>query len=117
MGNKKEGLSNIVGTEYVLDDLETLDSYSRDYSFTPPRKPRLVVKPENMEEVQGIVKWANQTGTPLVPVSSGPPHFRGDTVPSLGGAVIIEKAWIMVPLGQMNQVMTHLKNSLILLYV
>jgi FAD/FMN-containing dehydrogenase len=50
----------------------------------------LVVKPENVDEVEGIVKWANQTGTPLVPVSSGPPHSRGDTVPSTGGAVIVD---------------------------
>jgi len=39
-----------------------------------------VVKPTSVEEVQAIVRWANETGTPLVPVSSGPPHFYGDTV-------------------------------------
>lgn len=90
MGEKKEELIKIVGAEHVLDDPDTLDIYSRDLSFVPPRKPRLVVKPLNGEQVQGIVKWANQAGTPLVPVSSGPPHFRGDTVPSTGGAVIVD---------------------------
>ena len=34
--------------------------------------------------------WANQTGTPLVPVSSGAPHFYGDTVPSVPGAVMVD---------------------------
>ena len=37
-----------------------------------------------------MVEWAIRTVTPLVPVSSGPPHFRGDTVPSEGGAVIVD---------------------------
>ena len=37
-----------------------------------------------------LVALANQTLTPLVPVSSGPPHFRGDTVPSTGGAVVVD---------------------------
>jgi len=50
----------------------------------PPRNPLLVVKPKNAEEVQGVVAWANQTRTPLVPVSSGAPHFRGDSC-SRGG--------------------------------
>ena len=50
----------------------------------------MVVKPKNADEVQGIVKWANQTRTPLVPVSSGLPHFRGDSVPASDGAVIVD---------------------------
>ncbi len=50
----------------------------------------MVVKPANADEVQGIVKWANQTRTPLVPVSSGLPHFRGDSVPGSEGAVIVD---------------------------
>jgi FAD/FMN-containing dehydrogenase len=49
-----------------------------------------VVRPGNEDEVQALVVWANQTGTPLVPVSSGAPHFYGDTVPSVPGAVIVD---------------------------
>ena len=90
MDSKKDELVAIVGKGNVLDDQETLEAYSRDQSFVPPRKPRFVVKPKETAEVQGIVKWANQTATPLVPVSSGPPHFHGDTVPSVGGAIIVE---------------------------
>jgi FAD/FMN-containing dehydrogenase len=44
------------------------------------------------------VAWANQTGTALVPVSSGAPHFYGDTVPSVPGAVIVD-------LGRMNKIL------------
>jgi len=90
MVDKKDELRKIVGAENVLDDPETIEVYSKDESFVPPRKPRLVVKPKNVDEVQGIVKWANQTSTPLVPISSGPPRFRGDTVPTLPEAVIVD---------------------------
>jgi FAD/FMN-containing dehydrogenase len=90
MGEKKGDLIRIVGAENVMDAPEILETYSRDQSFARPMKPRLVVKPKDSDEVQGIVKWANQTGTPLVPVSSGLPRFRGDTVPSMPGAVIVD---------------------------
>ena len=86
----KEGLASIVGSECIFDDPETLDTYSKDRSFAKPVKPRVVVRPKSADEVQAIVRWANQTATPLVPVSSGPPRFHGDTVPSVPGAVIVD---------------------------
>lgn len=86
---QKEELAKIIGKKNVFDDQEILASYSGDESFVPRVRPACVVKPKNGDEVQGIVKWANETGTPLIPVSSGYPHFRGDTVPSVGGAVIV----------------------------
>lgn len=90
MTEKKEELAKIVGKGNVLDDPGTLDAYSKDQSFVPTRKPRFVVKPDSVDEVQKIVQWANQTSTPLVPVSSGPPHFYGDSVPSATGAIIVD---------------------------
>jgi FAD/FMN-containing dehydrogenase len=86
----KEKLVKIVGARNVSDDKATLDKYSRDMSFVNAVRPVCVVKPANAGAVQKIVKLANQTNTPLVPVSSGPPHFRGDTVPGTGGAVIVD---------------------------
>lgn len=85
---QKEELVKIVGPKNVLDDQETLEDYSKDHSFVPPRKPSCVVKPKSSDEVQKIVKWANKKNTPLIPVSSGPPRLRGDTVPVLGGVVV-----------------------------
>jgi FAD/FMN-containing dehydrogenase len=90
MADKKDELIKIAGAEKVITDPAALDAYSRDHSFTAPRKPLMVVKPKNADEVQGIVTWANKTRTPLVPVSSGPPHFRGDSVPGTDGAVIVD---------------------------
>jgi FAD/FMN-containing dehydrogenase len=88
--NHKQQLIEIVGRNNVFDEPQILDEYARDQSFALSIKPALVVKPENAQAVQQIVQWANRMQTPLVPVSSGPPHFRGDTVPGAAGAVIVD---------------------------
>ena len=85
----REELVHVVGSENVTLSRETLEEYSGDFSFVPRVKPSSVVKASSAEEVKGIVKWANETGTALVPVSSGAPHFHGDTVPGVDGAVIL----------------------------
>ena len=59
-------------------------------SFAHPISLDCVVTPKNTSETQQVVKWANRTGTGLVPISSGSPHFWGDTVPSAGGVVIVD---------------------------
>ncbi len=87
---EKEKLVKIAGASNVTYDQAKLDEYSRDVSFVNTVRPECVVKPTSTEAVQQLVKLANETSTPLVPVSSGPPHFRGDTVPSIGGAVIVD---------------------------
>jgi hypothetical protein len=89
MKEKKE-LVGIVGKENIFDSKEDLDAFSRDESFVNPVRPRYIVKPGTTNAVQKLVEWANKTGTPIIPVSSGGPHFRGDTVPSIGGAVIAD---------------------------
>lgn len=89
MNRQKEKLVEIVGRDNVFDDAAILDAYAQDQSFALSQKPALVVNPENAQQVQQIVLWANRTQTALVPVSSGPPHFRGDTVPGAAGAVIV----------------------------
>ena len=87
---EKEKLVKIVGAGNVMFEQTVLDEYSRDMSFVNAVRPVCVVKPTNSGDVQKIVNLANETLTPLVPVSSGPPHFRGDTVPSTGGAVVVD---------------------------
>ena len=90
MIDTKSDLIKIFGSDNVLDDPVLLEAYSKDESFTHPLKPWSVVKPQNVSQVIALIQWANQTQTPLVPVSSGPPHFRGDTVPSTPGAIMVD---------------------------
>jgi FAD/FMN-containing dehydrogenase len=87
---QKEKLVKIVGAGNVIFDKAKLDEFASDVSFVNTVRPVGVVKPKNAADVQAIVKLANETATPLIPVSSGPPHFRGDTVPSTGGAFIVD---------------------------
>ena len=87
---QKAKLLKIVGAGNISDEQATLDEYSRDISFVNTVKPACVVKPQNTDSIKKLVNLANKTLTPLVPVSSGPPHFRGDTVPGIGGAVIVD---------------------------
>ena len=85
-----EALKKIVGVSNINDSPKILREYSGDLSFAPHIKPGCVVRPANVNEVQEIVKWANETKTPLVPMSSGAPHFRGDTVPGKNGTIIVD---------------------------
>jgi FAD/FMN-containing dehydrogenase len=87
---KKKALVEIVGAGHVCDDPAILDGYATDCSYAPKRKPWFVVRPSTGEQVQALVTWANQTETPLIPVSSGPPHFHGDTVPGVPESVIVD---------------------------
>ncbi len=87
---EEEKLVKIVGAGNVSHEQATLNEYSKDMSFVNTVKPEYVVKPRNTGDVEKIVHFMNETLTPLVPVSSGPPHFRGDTVPSIRGAVIVD---------------------------
>jgi hypothetical protein len=83
-------LVKIVGADNVSNEQPALDGYSQDNSFVNAIKPDWVVKPQNANQIKQLINLANETLTPLVSVSSGPPHFRGDTVPGSGGAVIVE---------------------------
>ena len=80
----------ILNTVLTASDPDVLAEYSSDLSFTPRIEPKLIFKPSDADEVQKIIKWANDEMTPLVPVSSGPPHLRGDTVPSVVDSVIVD---------------------------
>jgi len=77
-----------LGPIEISDDPAVLESFAGDISFTPSRSPALVIYPQTRQDVQEIGRQASKTGIPLTPVSSGPPHFRGDTVPNSGGVVV-----------------------------
>ena len=83
-------LSKIVGVENVSREASIIEKYAGDMSFVQAIRPDCVVKPGNAEEIFNIVNQARETETPLVPVSSGGPHFLGDTLPGVGGALIVD---------------------------
>jgi hypothetical protein len=83
-----EALGNIVKPENVVSRPAILEEYSNDISFVERNRPLLLVYPESKDELKGIVKLANESKMPLVPVSSGPPRFHGDTIPSQSGIIV-----------------------------
>lgn len=89
MNSRKKKLVEIMGEGNVYDDPETLKRYSRDESFSLPMRPSFVVKPGDAAKVEEVIHWANRTRTPLIPVSSGPPRFRCDTVPGAPESVVV----------------------------
>lgn len=83
-------LIDIVGNESVFTHPDLGETVSLDHKLVHNYEASLLVKPSNVDQVQKIVLWANETKTPLVPLSSGKPHFRGDTNPTAPGAVIVD---------------------------
>ena len=77
----KQKLGKIVGPRNVVYKEAALEGYSKDMSFVNQVRPACVVRPKQANEVQKIIKLANKTQTPLVPVSSGPPISRGIPFP------------------------------------
>ena len=86
----EEKISKIVGSGKVTRGEQELSEYTKDFSFVNALRPRCIVKAETADQIKQIIQLANDTATPLVPVSSGPPHFRGDTVPAAGGSIIVD---------------------------
>ncbi len=87
---EREKLVEIVGPENVVQDPGSLNSHAQSMSFVSSIRPDYIIKLRHADEAARIVKLARETKTPLVPVSSGPPHHRGDTVPSVGGAIMVD---------------------------
>lgn len=85
----KEKLASIVGGDRISEDRQALEEFTEDHSPARAGMPELVVIPGTVEQITDIVKLANEMGFPLIPASSGPPHFHADTV-AAGGEVILD---------------------------
>jgi FAD/FMN-containing dehydrogenase len=88
IANFKNGIVKVIKPKNIAEDSAVLEGYSIDCSFVAKSNPQLLIYPENKEEVQGILRLANETRMPLIPVSSGPPRFHGDTVPCRCGVIV-----------------------------
>ena len=91
----KEDLIGILGKENVFDDEATLRKYASDQSFEDPHMPDLVVFVKGVEQVQAVVKYANQNKTSVVPFSASL-NFHGAAIPKKGG--------ILLNLSRMNRI-------------
>ena len=64
----QDEISAIVGETYVLTGSDTA-KWSRDFVGKYQYTPLAVVRPANTAQVSEIMKLANRTNTPVVPIS------------------------------------------------
>jgi glycolate oxidase len=83
----KKQLEQIAGSGNVLDDPALKERYGADQSFVSGSLPSFIVRPYRIEEIQAVVRLANQTKTSLTPYSSGL-NLHGASVPLHSGIVL-----------------------------
>jgi len=97
-------LSKEIGAAKVLTTDEALDarrfdywvlSHLKDWRNEPIDRPGVVVRPTGTEEVQAIVRIANETKTPLVPFGLGS---------GVCGGIRPDPSVILVDLSEMNKI-------------
>jgi len=86
-----EKLKEIVGGEqFISTDIEVRSNYSRDMTEQiAPRLTDVVVLPDNVEQVQQIVKLANEEKIPIIPYAAGA-NVGGLTLPTERGAITMD---------------------------
>ncbi|MFX0135412.1 MAG: FAD-binding oxidoreductase [Candidatus Hodarchaeota archaeon] len=90
-----EYLDNIVGKDFVSNKPEDLFIYSQDPGASLPRPVDFVVLPKTAEEIQKIVKLANEKKIPIVPMGGGL---------TLSGLIIPVKRGIVLDMKRMDQI-------------
>lgn len=87
-------LVSIVGKNWVFTDAKDLDTYRDSYSpfwgTDQEIKVSAAVAPSNTEEVQKIVRVANEFEIPVYPISTGKNLGYGGAAPNMDGSVCID---------------------------
>ncbi|MCH8872100.1 FAD-dependent oxidoreductase [candidate division KSB1 bacterium] len=99
--NKKDqsflvDLKNELGVEKVLDQADDLRDYSDDWTEIPGHPPDAVVIAKNVEDIQRVLKIANEYKTPVVPRVANT---------NIGGLAIPQRGGIVLDLTKMNQIL------------
>ncbi|MBT3258431.1 MAG: FAD-binding oxidoreductase [Deltaproteobacteria bacterium] len=90
-----EELVSIVGKENATAAKHIRYAYSYDLSFVKPKLPDYVVMATTVEQIQGIMKFANREKIPVVPYTAGT---------NIGGLCIPERGGILLDLKRMNKI-------------
>jgi len=93
-------LRKIVGNEWVYTGADA-ESYHDPYPIGNDdtlHKPHAAVAPNSVEQVQDIVRVANEYGIPLWPVSRGRNFAYGGAAPIVSGSVVLD-------LNRMNRIL------------
>lgn len=87
-----KAFEGVVGKEWVLATDEDRDAYADAYAPGPQEKwpASAAVAPRTTEEIQAIVRLANQHKTPLWPVSRGKNLGYGQAAPRMAGSIVLD---------------------------
>ncbi|MFV0645410.1 MAG: FAD-dependent oxidoreductase [Sphingomonadaceae bacterium] len=92
--NALAGFRAAIGDAWVFTSDEDVglyrDAYSPVWGETEERLVSAAVAPASVEEVQAIVRIANQQRIPLYPISTGKNLGYGGSAPNLSGSVIVD---------------------------
>src|SRR5690606_19781906 len=87
-------LREIVGPEWVFSSDEDAalyrDAYSPVWGEPEDRVASAAVAPLTVEEVQAVVRVANEFGLPLYPISTGRNLTYGGSAPAYSGSVVVD---------------------------
>jgi 4-cresol dehydrogenase (hydroxylating) len=85
-------MRKVVGAEWVFADTEAVTPWKKSYTPDPFGKhvPVGAVCPENVEQVQAIVKIANEFRQPIWPVSTGKNMGYGMTTTASPGQMVLD---------------------------
>jgi len=85
----KVEMEKVVDKNNVIEDQDRTKGYSQDshYPLVEGNIPQIVIIPKNFEEVQQIVKVANEYIVPLIPKSSEVSRYGG-TIANNGGLIL-----------------------------
>ena len=92
--------AGVVGHEWVLSSDEDRDTYLDIYAPGDESRhaPAAAIAPASVEEVQAIVRLANEHRIPLWPISRGKNYGYGGSAPRLTGTVVLD-------LGRMKRIL------------
>jgi FAD/FMN-containing dehydrogenase len=66
MMERKKLLEDLLGAKNICCTPEILAQYAGDKSFVKKNYPNFVVKINGAEELGNLIRWANNTITPLI---------------------------------------------------
>lgn len=91
---------SVVGDEWVLATDEDRQTYADVYAMGDGRAhaPGAAIAPANVEEVQALVRLANEHRAPLWPISRGKNFGYGGSAPVIPGTIVLD-------LGRMNRIL------------
>jgi glycolate oxidase subunit GlcD len=97
-------LTKEFGSPRVIDDLDILETYSKDETSDLESFPDLLFRAETPEEISSILKYCNEHEIPVVPRGAGT-GVTGGAVPVIGGLVLsLEKMNRIIEIDKDNMV-------------